>query len=58
MALKRQKDHPGSMDEGSVAQISHWIYHEGTEAMGLSTAPEYQTVESTVNNIGPILKTL
>lgn len=58
LTLKRPKDHPGSTDEGPVAQISHWIYHEGAEAMGLSTAPEYQTVEFTVNDIGLILKTL
>ncbi|RYC59464.1 hypothetical protein CHU98_g6760, partial [Xylaria longipes] len=58
MTLKRQKNHPGSTDEGPVAQISHWIFHEGAEIMGLIAAPEYQKVEFTVNDIGLILKTL
>lgn len=58
MTLKRPKDHPGSTDEGPVAQISHWIYHEGAEVMGLNTTPEYQTVDFTVTDSGLILKTL
>lgn len=58
MTLKRPKDHPSSTDEGPVAQISHWIYHEGAELMGPITTPEYRTVEFTVNDIGLSLKTL
>lgn len=58
MALKRPKNQPGSTDEGPVAHISHWIYHEGAQTMGLSTTPDYQTVEFTVTDIGLILKTL
>ncbi|KAK0610404.1 hypothetical protein B0T17DRAFT_658205 [Bombardia bombarda] len=58
MVLKRPKDYPGSTDEGPVAQISHWIFHEGAEEMGLRTTPDYQKVEFTVTDIGLILKTL
>jgi hypothetical protein len=41
-----------------VSQISHWIYEEGAEIMGLSTASDYKKVEFTVTDIGLILKTL
>ncbi|KAF2254144.1 hypothetical protein BU26DRAFT_499963 [Trematosphaeria pertusa] len=30
-----------SVDEGPVALVSNWIYHEGAEKMGLSTKPDY-----------------
>ena len=58
MTLKRPKDMPGSLDQGPVSQISHWIYDEGTEIMGLSTNSDYEKVEFTVTDIGLILKTL
>ncbi|KAH9947511.1 hypothetical protein B0H21DRAFT_691785, partial [Amylocystis lapponica] len=58
MTLKRPTDLSGALDEGPVSQISHWIYHEGAEEMGLSTTPNYQKVEFTVTDIGLILKTL
>ncbi|MCJ1427075.1 hypothetical protein MMC29_004978 [Sticta canariensis] len=58
MMLKRPTDKPGSLDEGPVAVISHWIYNEGADKMGLSTKPKYKKVEFTVADIGLNLKTL
>ncbi|KAI0337092.1 hypothetical protein BDW22DRAFT_1384197 [Trametopsis cervina] len=58
MTLKRPTNTPGSLDEGPVSQISHWIYEEGAEVMGLSTVSDYTKVEFTVTDIGLILKTL
>ncbi|KAK0471727.1 hypothetical protein IW261DRAFT_1571801 [Armillaria novae-zelandiae] len=46
------------LDQGPVSQISHWIYEEGTEIMGLSMAPDYKKVEFIVTDIRLILKTL
>lgn len=46
------------MDTGPVSQISQWIYHKGTEIMGLSTKLDYNKVEFTVTDIGLILKTV
>ncbi|KAG9023095.1 hypothetical protein FRB95_013562 [Tulasnella sp. JGI-2019a] len=58
LVLKRPKNYPGLADEGPVSKISHWIYHEGAEEMGLATVPEYTTVEMTARDIGVILRTL
>ena len=58
LVLKHPKNYPGSADEGPMSKISHWIYHEGAEEMGLATVPEYTTVEMTARDIGVILRTL
>ncbi|KAG8978541.1 hypothetical protein FRB94_014737 [Tulasnella sp. JGI-2019a] len=58
LVLKCPKNYPSSAEEGPVSKISHWIYHEGAEEMGLATVPEYTTVEMTARDIGVILRTL
>ena len=58
LILKRPKNYPGSADTGPVSKISHWIYHDGAQEMGLATVPEYTTDEMTARDIGIILRTL
>ena len=58
LILKRPKNYPGSADIGPVSKISHWIYYDGAQEMGLATVPECTTVEMTARDIGVILRTL
>ena len=59
LMLKRPTNMPGSIDEGPVSDITHWIYGQGGQDMKLTTtSSDYAKVEFTVTDIALILKTL